>query len=198
MYKWLVFGVLLSASFVSGCSFSRETVARVGTAGSTTGYHSIKLMYIEDTQDGGASFAHGAVSSYSGASADIGSIGIPKHIDGYWAKYHADEDELIAFYRISTLIDSNLAKQKIETLRNYYKNHRTLNTRIRVVVDSERVRVLYSMNCYSYRMDCTPKENADPNGWVVRSPDNTTEVVVLFDGTGEASDTPFPGSPYDK
>ncbi|NAW65317.1 hypothetical protein CAG72_08815 [Photobacterium halotolerans] len=155
-------------------------------------------MYIKDTRGSGASFAYGAVSGYSGASADIGSIGIPKHIDGYWAKYHADEDELINFYRISSPIDSNLAKQKIETLRNYYRSHKTLNTRIRVVVDSERVRVLYSMNCYSYRMDCTPRKNADPNGWVVRSPDDTTEVVVLFDGTGEASNTPFPGSPYDK
>ncbi|UIP29991.1 hypothetical protein [Photobacterium sp. TLY01] len=193
-----LFIIPLIYSLFVGCSNKPASIASIGTAGSTTGYHSIKLMYIEDTQDGGASFAHGAVSSYSGASADIGSIGIPKHIDGYWAKYHADEDELIAFYRISTLIDSNLAKQKIETLRNYCKNHRTLNTRIRVVVDSERVRVLYSMNCYSYRMDCTPRNNADPNGWVVRSPDNTTEVVVLFDGTGEASDTPFPGSPYDK
>ncbi|MEI8592774.1 hypothetical protein [Photobacterium sp. Hal280] len=192
------FILFMFCSLLTGCSISLTPVTSIGTAGSTTGYHSIKLMYIKDTQGGGASFAHGAVNSYSGASADIGSIGIPEHIDGYWAKYHADGDELIAFYRISTSIDSNLAKQKIEALRNYYRNHRALNTRIRVVVDSERVRILYSMNCYSYRMDCTPRENADPNGWVIRSPDNTTEVVVLFDGNGEASDTPFPGSPYDK
>ncbi|MGB7997891.1 MAG: hypothetical protein WCF45_17405 [Photobacterium halotolerans] len=185
-------------SLFTGCSITSVPITSIGTAGSTSGDHSIKRMYIKDTQGGGASFAHGAVSSYSGASADIGSIGIPKYIDGYWAKYHADEDELINFYRISSPVDSNLAKQKIETLRNYYKNHKTFNTTLHLIVDGPRVRLYYTMNCFSYRMDCSPKENADPNGWVIHQSNDATQLVLLFDGIGEASDTPFLGSPYDK
>jgi hypothetical protein len=42
--------------------------------------------------------------------------------------------------------------------------------------------------------DCTPKQGADPNGWVVRSPKNQTDVVVLFDGQGESSPIPFPNT----
>ncbi|MCG2838000.1 hypothetical protein L6J37_14270 [Photobacterium sp. WH77] len=182
----------------TGCSITSASNASIGNAGSTTGYHSIRVMNVKDTTGANAGFGYGALSSYPGKSADIGSIGIPMYVDGYWAKYNADKDGFAAFYRISKTIDSNLAKQKIETLRNYYKNHKTFNTSMHLIVDGPRVRLYYTMNCFSYRMDCSPKENADPNGWVIHQSNDATQLVLLFDGTGEASDTPFPGSPYDK
>ncbi|WP_028023763.1 hypothetical protein [Enterovibrio calviensis] len=37
----------------------------------------------------------------------------------------------------------------------------------------------------------------NPNGWIVKSPNGSTDVVVLFSGEGEASAKPFPTSPYD-
>ncbi|NAW65316.1 hypothetical protein [Photobacterium halotolerans] len=197
MYKWLIITLFLSSSSLLGCSFSNSatTVARTGTAGSTSGAHIIKMMQVTDIQGGGASFAYGAISGYAGASADIGHIGIPSKIKGYWSK---GWDTYEKFYHLSATIDSNLAKQKIEALRNYYKNHKTFNTTMQLVVDGPRVRLYYTMNCFSYRMDCSPKENADPNGWVIHQSNDATQLVLLFDGTGEASDIPFPGSPYDK
>jgi hypothetical protein len=47
-------------------------------------------------------------------------------------------------------------------------------------------------------MDCSGKEDSDPNDWVVDSPIKGLDVVVLFDGKGEMSPTPFPDSPYDE
>jgi hypothetical protein len=63
-----------------------------------------------------------------------------------------------------------------------------------VIVDGPRVRVFYSKSCVDMYDDCTPKQGADPNGWVVRSPKNQTDVVVLFDGQGESSPIPFPNT----
>ncbi|WP_205576926.1 hypothetical protein [Photobacterium salinisoli] len=155
-------------------------------------------MNIKDITGENAGFGYGAISSYSGKSADIGAIGTPAEITGFWAKYNIEGEKFTAFYNISKQIDSKLAGLKINALREYYKSFKTANTAMQLIVDGPRVRLLYTMNCFSKLDDCTPKENADPNGWVVRSPDNTTEVVVLFDGTGDTSDTPFTGSPYDK
>ncbi|MBV7263219.1 hypothetical protein KCG43_14530 [Photobacterium sp. WH24] len=198
MLKLLITYIFVATLF--GCSFSQATtiVAKIGNAGSTTGYHSIRVMNVKDTTGANAGFGYGAVSSYSGKSADIGAIGTPEKITGFWAKYNIEENKFLAFYNINKQIDSELAGLKINALRKYYKSFKTANTSMQLIVDGPRVRLLYTMNCFSKLDDCTPRKNADPNGWIVRSPDDTTEVVVLFDGIGEASDTPFPGSPYDK
>ncbi|MCG2838331.1 hypothetical protein L6J37_15970 [Photobacterium sp. WH77] len=196
--------VILLAVFtilVSGCSPQspqRISIANIGNAGSTTGYHGIGLMTIRDTSGGGAGFAYGAVSGYPGASADIGGIGIPKHIEGYWAKIAASGDAFEAHYKISAPIDAQLAEKKIQALNHYYANYTRRKGVMQVVVDSERVRVFYTLKCHEPYDNCTPKDNANSDGWVVRAPHDSTDVVLLFDGKGESSDTPFPGSPYYK
>ena len=196
MLKWL--SILLGSCIaLSACSFSpfTENFAEIGNAGSTTGPHIIKRMAVTDTNGSWTNFAYGAVSSYPGASSSIGRVGIPETINGYWSK---GWDSYEKYYHITASIDSKLAEKKISTLRDYYKNHGDSLAAMVLTVDGPRVRLIYTLSCYAKFDDCTPRKNADPNGWVVRSPDNTTEVVVLFDGAGEASDTPFPGSPYDK
>ncbi|WP_311567164.1 hypothetical protein [Photobacterium arenosum] len=197
--------VILLAAFtilVSGCSPQsppqRISIANIGNAGSTTGYHNIRLMTIRDTSGGGGGFAYGAVSGYPGASADIGGMGIPQHLEGYWVKYDRDENTRDKFFKISAPIDAQLAEKKIQTLNRYYTNYTRRQGVMQVVVDSERVRVFYTLKCHEPYDNCTPKENANPDGWVVRAPHDSTDVVLLFDGKGESSDTPFPGSPYDK
>ena len=45
-------------------------------------------------------------------------------------------------------------------------------------------------------MDCTPRENADPNHWVTHAPRGTKDVVLLFDGMGETSKTPYPNTHF--
>ncbi len=79
----------------------------------------------------------------------------------------------------------------MRTVQNDYKNHERKNGVMQVVVDEERIQVMFTLACYSYRMDCSASEDSDPNNWVVRSPTDTTEVVVLFDGKGESSLVPF-------
>lgn len=196
--------VILLAVFtilVSGCSPQspqRVSIANIGNAGSTTGYHSIRLMTIRDTSGGGAGFAYGAVSGYPGASADIGGMGIPKSLEGFWAKQTASKDALEGYFKISAPIDAQLAEKKIQALNHYYANYTRRKGVMQVVVDSERVRVFYTLKCHEPYDNCTPKENANPYGWVVRAPHDSTDVVLLFDGKGESSDTPFPGSPYEE
>ena len=68
---------------------------------------------------------------------------------------------------------------------------------MQVIVENERIQVLYTLVCVDLYSDCSPKENADPQGWVKKSPRDVTDVVVLFDGKGERSLTPFPDSPYE-
>lgn len=175
-----------------------QVVARIGNAGSTTGPHSIQDMRILDTQGGGAGFSYGAISSYPGKSADIGRVGVPAYIEGYWAKKYASGTGFETYYRISAPMDSDLAAQKIKVLQGYYQHYTSIWGIMQVVVDGPRVRVFYTLKCYDHRFDCSPRANADPHGWVVSAPDKSTEVVVLFDGEGEMSLTPFAGSPYDK
>ncbi|WP_311567162.1 hypothetical protein [Photobacterium arenosum] len=206
MTKCQTIALLLTQMFLmSGCSpqqteyeNKKAVVARFGNAGSTTGYHNIRLMTIRDTSGGGAGFAYGAVSGYPGASADIGGMGIPKSIEGFWAKQTASKDDLEGYFKISAPIEAQLAEKKIQTLNRYYANYTRRQGVMQVVVDSERVRVFYTLKCFETYKDCTPRENADPNGWVIRSLADSTDVVLLFDGKGESSDTPFPGSPYEE
>jgi hypothetical protein len=84
-----------------------------------------------------------------------------------------------------------LAEKKMRTLQNYYEYYQPTYGSMQVIVDEERIQVMFTVGCYSYRMDCSPKEGGDPNGWVVMNPSGTTEVVVLFDGKGESSPVPF-------
>ncbi|ROV57882.1 hypothetical protein EGH82_21075, partial [Vibrio ponticus] len=58
-------------------------------------------------------------------------------------------------------------------------------------VDRQPVRIFYTKNCFDKFGDCSAKKDSDPNGWVIKSPRNITDVVVLFDGIGESSPTPF-------
>jgi hypothetical protein len=171
--------VLLLLLLLTGCSEEPFYVAKLGNAGSTTGQHGIRVMYLSDVLGGGG-FAYGAVSSYPGASADIGRMGVPNHIEGCWANH---VEERSKFYKISVPIDSDLAEKKIRTMQNYYKNYSTIWPVMQVIVDS-----VYSLACFNRTDDCTPKKNADPNHWVQRAPNGLTDVVVLFDGKGEYVD----------
>ena len=187
--------LLVMSLSLTGCADEPFYVANIGHAGSTTGKHGIARMSIEDVLGGGAGFGYGATNGYPGKSADIGKMGIPKHIEGNWIKI---EGKLLKFYKISAQIDSRLAEKKIRTMQNYYKNFSRTRPPMQVVVDSERVRIFYTLLCVNTSSDCTPKKNADPNGWVTRSPNNITDIVVLFDGKGEYSPIPFPGTRFDE
>ena len=191
----------LSLSLLS-CSHDSGSIARMGNAGSISGPYWVGPITITDTGGVMAGFGYGAVWGYPGASADIGGIGIPAHIEGYWSreeiKKNGKRGAIVEEYHISAPIDSELAAKKVHTMRNYYQNYQRDKGGIIVTVDHERVRVFYSLFCYSSSSDCTPKPNADPNGWIIESPSHIKNVVLLFDGKGESSPTPFPGSPYAK
>ncbi|NOI65117.1 hypothetical protein [Vibrio sp. 99-8-1] len=122
----------------------------------------------------------------------------PAYIEGYWAKGNPTPNSgLVSYHVISAEIPED-AEAKIRVMDNYYKNyHRNYGT-IEVIVDGPRVRVFYSKSCVDMYDNCNPRRNADPNGWVIRSPDNITDVVVLFDGVGESSATPFPDSYFSR
>jgi hypothetical protein len=190
--------VLTALLFLSACEEKPFYVANIGNGGSLDGPYVIGPISVADVLGGGGGFGYGAVNGYPGKSADIGRMGVPKHIEGYWSKQNPNARGYVAFYRISADIDSELAEKKIRTLRNYYKSFKGKTGSMQVVVERERVQVLYSLYCPSYRMNCSGKQGSDPNGWVIDSPIKGLDVVVLFDGKGEMSSTPFPDSPYDK
>ena len=196
MNKWIV-TLIATLLLLAGCEKKPFYVASIGNAGSLDGPYILGPISVTDVLGGGGGFGYGAVNGYPGKSSSIGRMGVPKHIEGYWAKQNPNARGYVAFYRISADIDSELAEQKIRTLQNYYQNFKSTKGRMQVVVQESRIQVIYTQGCYAYRMDCTKKEGSDPKHWVVRSPTDTTEVVVLFDGLGEASATPFPGSPYE-
>ena len=189
----------LSLSLLS-CSHDSGSIAKIGNAGSTSGPYSIRNMTITDTGGGMAGFGYGAVWGYPGASADIGGIGIPAHIEGYWSreeiKKNGKRGAIVEEYHISAPIDSELAAKKVHTMRNYYQNYQRDKGIIQVVVEHERVQVFFTLACHEPYDNCKPIENVDSNQWVTK-PDGT-DVVILFDGKGESSPTPFPGSPYAK
>ncbi|MFA9396092.1 MAG: hypothetical protein ACERJ1_15495 [Halodesulfovibrio sp.] len=187
--------LLILSLCLTGCADEPFYIAEIGNAGSTTGKHGIARMSIDDVLGGGGGFGYGAISGYPGKFADIGKMGVPKHIEGNWIKI---EDDLLKFYKISAQIDSELAEKKIRTIQNYYKNFSNNWAIMQVVVDSERVRVFYTPFCVDTSSDCTPKKNADPNGWVTKSPKDITDIVVLFDGKGKYSPRPFPGTQFDQ
>ncbi|MFA1563342.1 hypothetical protein [Aliivibrio fischeri] len=88
------------------------------------------------------------------------------------------------------------AEAKMKLMDNYYQNFDRNYGSMQVIVDGPRIRIFYTKECFSKFDDCTPKKGIDPNGWVIKSPKNTTDVVVLFDGIGESSKTPFPNTEF--
>lgn len=86
------------------------------------------------------------------------------------------------------------AHKKIRTLQNYYKNFDRKNGSMQVLVEKESIQVLCILVCVDLYSDCTQKENSDPNNWGQKSPRQITDLVVLCDGQGEMSPTPFKGS----
>jgi hypothetical protein len=188
---------LLSLTGCQSMSSGLGTVAQNGNAGSLDGAYNLSDIWVTSVNGGSAGFGYGAVNGYPGASASIG-IGVPKHIKGYWAKEDENGPGFKAYYRISADIDSVLAEKKIRALQNYYQTFKSKWGRMQVEVEQSRLMVLYTQGCYDNRVDCSVRENADPNGYVIRSPSDSIDVVALFDGQGESSTTPFPGSPYDE
>ncbi|WP_421846990.1 hypothetical protein [Marinomonas sp.] len=196
--KALALCILIAA--LTGCDDSEKalgTIAQNGNAGSLDGAYNLSDIWVTSVNGGSAGFGYGAVNGYPGKSASIG-ISVPKHIKGYWAKEREDGPGFQSYYRISADIDSDLAEKKIRTLQNYYQTFKSKWGRMQVEVEQSRIMVLYTQGCYDNRVDCSARENADPNGYVIRSPSDTIDVVALFDGHGESSPTPFPGSPYDE
>ncbi|WP_417559698.1 hypothetical protein [Marinomonas sp.] len=189
--------ILATLFILIGCEEKPFYVASIGNGGSLDGPYVLGPIGVADVLGGGGGFGYGAVNGYPGASADIGRMGVPKHIEGYWAKQNPNARGYVAFYRISADIDSELAEKKIRTLRNYYQYFKGKTGSMQVLVERERVRIFYTLYCPSHRADCSGKEGADPNGWVIDSPIKGLDVVVLFDGKGEMSLTPFPDSPYE-
>ncbi|MGO3738928.1 MAG: hypothetical protein ACTJGG_05610 [Marinomonas foliarum] len=186
--------ILATLFILTGCEEKPFYVASIGNAGSLDGQYGIRDMSVSDVLGGGAGFGYGAVNGYTGKSADIGRMGVPNHIEGFWAKY---EDDATTYFRISADIDSELAEKKIRTLRNYYEHFERKKGTMQVLVEKERVRLFYTLYCSPNLNDCTPKPDADPNNWVEKAPESVRNVVVLFDGKGEMSLTPFPDSPYE-
>ncbi|AUW03850.1 hypothetical protein [Vibrio campbellii] len=209
-YRFLI--AVSMCFLLNGCFESKPvSVASIGNAGSLGGPHFIRDMWVSDIYGGGANFAYGSVQGCC-ASASIG-IGIPSAIKGEWENGvgggssrekwqkrwkpewgNFDENYDTKWFRIDDVIDSELAKKKIETMNHYYKNHHA-NPIMKLLVNNDRVLLLYAYGCTpEINDDCTIREGADPNGWVQVAPyskHKNSTVVVLYEGRGEVSDKPF-------
>ncbi|WP_025739282.1 hypothetical protein [Salinivibrio socompensis] len=196
MIKLKVFLSLLLSLAIFGCEPEPYT-AEVGfTNGSSTGRHSVYKMTITTVSGGKANFAMGGVSGYPGAHSSGGRIDAPAYIEGEWEEGWGFADDDISstpHHRISAPIPDN-AEAKMKTMDNYYQNLDRDYGSMQVIVDGPRVRVFYTRDCSITLDDCTPKVDADPNGWVVKDPKGVRDVVVLFDGKGDSSPTPFPNT----
>ncbi|TVO31876.1 hypothetical protein [Vibrio algivorus] len=175
------------------------TVATIGNSGgfSDTDFYGVDA-YVKDTRGGGADLGYGAVAGYPGASASIG-IGVPKHIKAEWGLANKDKTKYDYFYRIDADIDSELAKKKIDTMQSYYKNYKNEHWgTMQLTVNRKKIYLFFTLACLSKLDDCSPKDNADPNGYIVPAPSGSGQVVVLFEGEGEVSSTPFKGTSFDR
>ncbi|MFT6404454.1 MAG: hypothetical protein ACJA2U_000805 [Marinomonas primoryensis] len=76
---------LITLLLLTGCEEKPFYVANIGNGGSLDGPYVIGPISVADVLGGGG-FGYGAVDGYPGKSADIGRMGVPKHIEGYWAK----------------------------------------------------------------------------------------------------------------
>ena len=110
MNKFLV--ILVTLFLLTCCEEKPFYVASISNGGSLDGPYILGPISVTDVLAGGGGFGYGAVNGYPGASADIGRMGVPKHIEGYWAKQNPNARGYIAFYRISADIDSELAEKK--------------------------------------------------------------------------------------
>ncbi|PTO61877.1 hypothetical protein [Vibrio splendidus] len=193
MPKYVITTLLIAMVALSGCQEEQPLIkATIGNAGSLSGFYGIRDVAIQTTCGGWTGFGYGGINGYPGASADIGKMGVPKYIKGTWRKGRSDKGETLTYYRIDAPIDAELAEKKIRTLQNYYAYYQPTHGSMQVIVDEERIQVMYTFACVSRTRDCTPEKGSDPNGWIERSPQNgVTEVVVLFDGKGESSPVPF-------
>lgn len=126
--------ILATLLILTGCEEKPFYVASIGNAGSLGGQYGIRDMSVSDILGGGAGFGYGAVNGYPGASADIGRMGVPNHIEGFWAKY---EEDATTYFRISADIDSELAEKKIRTLRSYYESFKGQTGSMQVLVERE-------------------------------------------------------------
>ncbi|OOE79737.1 hypothetical protein BZG73_15055 [Salinivibrio siamensis] len=194
MTKWKAFLPLLLSVAVLGCKPEPYTFEAGFTNGSTTGRHIVSKMTITTLSGGRANFAMGSVGGNPGAHSGGGKIDAPAYIKGGWAKGNPEPSSgLISYHRISAPISDN-AEAKMKTMDNYYQNFDRDYGSMEVIVDGPRVRVFYTKDCSITLDDCTPKVDADPNDWVVKDPKGVRDVVVLFDGKGESSPTPFPNT----
>ncbi|AEF54588.1 hypothetical protein [Marinomonas posidonica] len=189
--------LLTSLLLLTGCEDEPFYVASIGNGGSLDGPYSMRNISVYDVLGGGGGFGYGAVNGYPGASASIGKMGVPNQIEGYWAKKYP-EGGFQYYYRISAAIDSDLAELKIRTLQDYYQNFDRKDGSMQVLVEGQNIKLLYTLVCVDLYADCSPKKDSDPNNWVQKSPRQVTDLVVLFDGMGESSATPFPDSPYEE
>ena len=198
---------------LAGCLSEKPvSVSKISQSGSLGGPQFIRDMWVTDIYGGVGNFAYGGVQGCC-ASASVG-MGVPTAIEGSWESgwgggYWAEEwkrrwkpewgnyDDVYdkKWYRIDGEIDSELAKQKIDTMNRYYKNH-SVPPIMKVLVDGPKVMLLYSILCVSDTTDdCTVNEGADPNGLLSPAPnrrsDSVAMVAVLYEGMGEVSDKPF-------
>ena len=189
--------LLLLVWLVLGCT-PEPYSAEVGfNNGSSTGRHAVYKIVITTVSGGGANFAMGAVSGYPGAASTGGRMDAPAHIEGRWDEGWSDKDVTsnTPHHRISADIPKD-AEAKMKLMDNYYQNFDRDYGAMQVIVDGPRVRVFYTKGCVDMYDDCSPKKDIDPNNWVIKSPKEVTDVVVLFDGIGESSDTPFPDTHF--
>ncbi|NGN97695.1 hypothetical protein G5S52_08430 [Grimontia sp. S25] len=185
---------------LQGCTEPEDnykTHAQLANAGSLDGPYGIIDVYATDTSGGRMGFGFGAVNGFPGASADVGGLGVPNFIAGHWVKEDPETNRDSTFYRISSPIDSDLAKKKIETLENYYQNYSSPWGKMQFAVEGPRAMLFFTLSCGGFNDDCTPRQDADPNNWVVKDPRGRGDVVVLFDGLGESSPYPYPKSRLD-
>jgi hypothetical protein len=109
IHKWLF--AFITLFLITACEEKPFYVASIGNAGSLDGPYSMGSISVADVLGDGGGFGYGAVNGYPGKSADIGRMGVPKHIEGYWAKKYL-EGGFQYYYRISADIDSELAEKK--------------------------------------------------------------------------------------
>ena len=92
-----------------------------------------------------------------------GGLGIPASIDGVWQKdsLNLESNGFSDFYQIKAPIDHQLAAQKMDTLRHYYKDFRPTHTGEFIVsVEGPRVRLFYTLGCIPvWGEQCIPKKN---------------------------------------
>ncbi|OCH39347.1 hypothetical protein [Aliivibrio fischeri] len=191
----LIFLVPLMLSIL-GCTPEPYTVNVGYTNGTTSGRHGTGEIIVTTLSGGMVNFAMGAIGTYPGAMSTGGRMDAPAHIEGDWAKGNPEPNSgYISYHRISADIPKE-AEAKMKLMDNYYQNLDRNYGSMQVIVDGPRIRIFYTKDCSITLDDCTPKKNIDPNGWVVKGPKGIKDVVVLFDGIGESSKTPFPNTEF--